>query len=141
MLISAAAFVALIFFNYINQTTFLPALARGYRPEYDPLITLLSFSNPRSLCWAIEMWGYALLGVSTILAAPVLRRNWLEKATAGLMVANGIISLVGGFVTSADLSWVMTPTGPANYIAWNVLALAVCFGVSMYRRMNGEGVK
>ena len=137
-LISTAAFVALIFFNYISQTTFLPALAKVYRPEYDPLITLLSFSNPMSLCWAIEMWGYALLGVSTILVAPVFRRNQIEKMTAGLMVANGVISLAGGFVTAANLSWVMTPAGMANYIGWNVLvlALAVFFALSMYGRME-----
>jgi hypothetical protein len=34
-----AAFATLIFFNYVNQTTFLPALVRDYRPEYDPIIS------------------------------------------------------------------------------------------------------
>src|SRR5215208_6182850 len=30
-----AAFTSLIFFNYICQTTFIPALLANYRPEYD----------------------------------------------------------------------------------------------------------
>ena len=41
-LVLTAAFVSLIFFNYINQTTFLPALAQNYRPEYDAVITTSS---------------------------------------------------------------------------------------------------
>ena len=48
---------ALIFFNYICQTTFVPALSSDYRPEYDPIISTFSLANPRSLSWTIEMWG------------------------------------------------------------------------------------
>jgi len=64
-LILTAAFVTLIFFNYISQTTFLPALVKNYQPEYDAIISTFSLASPQSLCWAIEMWGYALLGLAT----------------------------------------------------------------------------
>lgn len=136
-LIFTAAFATLIFFNYINQTTFLPALAKNYRPEYDPVISAFSFSNPRSLCWAIEMWGYALLGLATCFAAPVFRHSATEKKTAFLMLANGVISIVGGFVASGNLEWVFTQAGLINYALWNVLVLilAVFFLLSLKRRM------
>lgn len=125
--ICTAAFTGLIFFNYICQTTFLPALLAGYRPEYDAIITALAFTNSRSLCWAIEMWGYALLGLATWLLAPVFHRNWVEKTTAVLMVLNGVLSIAGGFITAFHLPWVMTAAGIVNYIAWN--ALVVLWGV------------
>jgi hypothetical protein len=136
-LIFTAAFATLIFFNYINQTTFLPALAKNYRPEYDFLISTFSFSNPRSLCWAIEMWGYALLGLATCFAAPVFRQSTTEKTTAFLMLANGVISILGGFITSANLDWVFTQAGMINYVLWNVLVLflAIFFLLSLRQRM------
>jgi hypothetical protein len=136
-LLFTTAFVTLIFFNYITQTTFLPALARGYRPEYDPIITAFSFANPQALCWAIEMWGYALLGVATWLTAVVFKRNRVEKITAWLMIANGVYSLVGGFLSAANLGWVMTTPGLVNYSVWNVLVLflSIFFLLSLRKRL------
>ena len=138
-LVLTAAFVSLIFFNYINQTTFLPALAQNYRPEYDAVITTFSLNNPLALCWAIEMWGYALLGLATCFVAPVFRRNRTEKITAGLMVANGVVSIAGGVVTSANLGWVLTPPGLIGYVLWNVLVLvlSVFYLLSFRRRIAG----
>jgi hypothetical protein len=118
-----AAFSGLIFFNYICQTTFLPALVADYRPQYDAIITALSFSNPRSLCWAIEMWGYALLGLATWLLAAGFRTGMVEKVTGSLMVANGVLSIAGGFISAVDLAWVMSLPGLVNYIVWNVLMI------------------
>ncbi len=134
--ICTAAFTALIFLNYICQTTFIPALLADYRPEYAATIAAFSFTNPNSLCWAIEMWGYALLGLATLLLAPVFNRDWVERTTAWLMVANGIISIAGGFITAGNQAWIMTVPGLINYSAWN--ALVVLWGVfaivSLYRR-------
>ena len=82
------------------------------------------------------MWGYALLGLATLLLAPVFNRDWIERTTAWLMVVNGIISIAGGFITAGQPGWVMTIPGLINYIAWN--ALVVLWGVfviiSLYRR-------
>jgi hypothetical protein len=134
------AFATLIFFNYICQTTFVPALARNYRPEYDSLISAFSFSNPNSLCWAIEMWGYGLLGVATWLAAPVFDEGGVEKTVRVLMVANGVFSIIGALVVSFHLSWVFTPAGLLSYAAWNVLvfALSICIIVALRRRKRQE---
>ncbi len=138
--ICTAAFTSLIFFNYICQTTFLPALLVDYRPEYEAVVTALAFANPQSLCWAIEMWGYALLGLATWLLAPVFYRNRVEQTTATLQVLNGILSIAGGFITAASLGWVLTMSGIVNYLVWN--ALVVLWGAfviwSLLRREREE---
>ena len=124
--VCTAAFTSLIFFNYICQTTFIPALLANYRPEYATIVATFSFANPGSLCWALEMWGYALLGLATLLLAPVFNRSgWIEKTTAWLMILNGILSIAGGFITAANLAWVMTPAGLTNYVVWNILVVVL----------------
>lgn len=121
-----AAFAALIFFNYVVQTTFVPGLVRGHGAEDATLITAFSFSNPRSLGWAIEMWGYAVLGVATWLVAPVLsERGPLGRGAAALFVANGPVSIAGGVWTAASPGWVMTPAGLGLFAAWNLLMIVM----------------
>lgn len=136
-----AIFATLIFFNYINQTTFIPALVQSYRPEHDSAISTFSLANPLSLCWAIEMWGYALLGVATWLTASIFNRNRIEKITAALMIANGIVSIVGGIVTAWNLGWVLTTPGVVSYVGWNalVLALSVFVILSLRKRQTVAG--
>lgn len=133
-----AIFATLIFINYINQTTFVPALARSYTPAADSAISTFSLANPLSLSWAIEMWGYAALGVATWLAAGVFNGDRLERTTAAFMIANGVVSIVGGIVTSINLGWVLTTPGVVSYAAWNalVLALSVLVVASLRRRQK-----
>jgi hypothetical protein len=70
-------FCALIFFNYINQTTFVPDLAKNYTPESDPVMRTFSLTIAL-LVWAIEMWGYAFLGLATWLARACSARTGLS---------------------------------------------------------------
>lgn len=71
------------------------------------------------------MWGYAFLGVATWLTASIFNRNRVEKTTAWLMIANGAVSIVGGFVTAWSLGWVLTMPGAVSYVGWNILVLAL----------------
>jgi len=138
-IIFTAIFSTLVFFNYIDQTTFLPALAKNYRPEYDPAISTFSMANPHSLSWAIEMWGYAFLGMATWSAASVFKRDRLEKTTATLMIVNGIVSIVGAGATSFDLGWVLTSWGLLSYVVWNLLALTLSiFIIASLRRREAQ---
>jgi len=125
---------ALIFFNYVNQTTFVPALVRNYRPEYDVLIGALTMANPLSLAWAIEMWGYAFLGLATALVAPVFGRTHLERVLAWLLVANGVVSVISALITAADLDWVLSTPGLVSFMVWNVLLIAITFLVVVASR-------
>jgi hypothetical protein len=116
----AAAFAALVFLNYGVQTTFVPTLV-AHPSENAALIAAFAMSNPTSLAWAIEMWGWALLGVATWLLAPVFQGNGLERATAGLYIANGPVSIVGALWTVLRPGWVMTPAGLVAFSLWNLL--------------------
>jgi hypothetical protein len=122
----AAAFAALIFLNYVVQTTFVPALVRSGAPEVAPLIAAFSLSNPTALGWALEMWGYAVLGVATWLVAPVLSEQGRPgRLAAALFVANGPVSIVGAALTAARPGWVMTPAGFVMFAGWNLLMIVM----------------
>jgi len=134
-----AAFAAFIFFNYVAQTTFVPDLARGYEPASAPIIATLSMSNPRSLAWGIEMWGWGLLGVATWLVAPVFQSSTLERAVAITFTANGPVSVAGALWTIARPGWVMTAAGLAAFAAWNVLLTAMgALAFIAFRRRLGR---
>ncbi|HVZ39793.1 MAG TPA: hypothetical protein VHI13_10985 [Candidatus Kapabacteria bacterium] len=124
-LIFTATFAAFIFFNYLTQTAFVPSLAGHYSPESDPIISTFTLSNPRSLSWGIEMWGYALLGVATWLAAPVFNRGGIERACTALMVANGAASIAGAAIVVIDPGWLLNTAGMVCFIGWNILYAAM----------------
>lgn len=124
-LVFAAAFTALISFNYIVQTTFVPGLLAHYTARHDAAIAVFSMSCPSSLAWALEMWGYGLLGVATWLVAPVLHATALERWTARLLVANGQLSIAGALLTALIPGWVFTPAGLAAFALWNALVIAL----------------
>jgi hypothetical protein len=130
----AIAFFTLISFNYICQTTFVRNLALNYKPAYDSAIETFSMSNQLSLCWAIEMWGYAFLGISTWLAAAYYedKNKWIQR----LMILNGIVSLGSAVWTIVDVSWVMTITGLVSYFVWNVLMILLM--ILIHKHSNKE---
>jgi hypothetical protein len=140
-LIFTGAFAAFIFFNYVAQTTFVPTLARQYERANAPIIAALSMSNPQSLAWGIEMWGWALFGVATWLVSPVFDRSTLERTAALAFAANGPVSIIGALWTVARPGWVMTPPGLALFAAWNGLltAMAVLAWVAFGRRLRRCG--
>ncbi|MFT3835840.1 MAG: hypothetical protein QM723_02450 [Myxococcaceae bacterium] len=142
-LLLTGAFITLIVFNYLIQTTFMPALAHGYRPELDAAIFTFSFSNPVSLCWAIEMWGWGLLGVATALWESVLKRTALEHATGDLFLANGVVSVIGVIATVAAPGWVFSTAGLAGYAGWNVLvfAAAILLTFALRRRASSTPLR
>ncbi len=133
----AGAFAAMIFVNYAIQTTFVPSMVTG-APEGDTvLIGALSMANPRSLGWALEMWGYAALGVATWLVAPVFAGTALERVTAWLFVLNGPVSILGGVATAAHPGWVVTPAGFVAFTVWNVLVVAMAVLAVLAMRQRG----
>lgn len=124
-LMFGSAFTAFIFLNYTLQATLLPRLTRHDAADLRPAIALLSMSNPASLGWALEMWGYALLGVATWLVAPTLSRTRLERWASRLLWANGVVSVAGALWAAGDPGWETTPAGMIAFVSWNVLAFAM----------------
>jgi hypothetical protein len=138
----ASAFAALVLLNYALQTTFVPSLTKGYVDANGPLLEAVTMSNPKSIAWSLEMWGYAWLGVATWLASPVLSRNRLERATAYTFAVNGPISIAGALWTAFDPGWVMTKPGLVVFSAWNGLVVvmsALAFAAFRSRLNQNDG--
>jgi hypothetical protein len=118
VLVLTAIYGALVSFNYIANGCYVPQAGALERMA----VSVLSMNNPRSLCWAIEIFAYAILGVVTWLVAPTFRE---ERALAWLLRANGLVSVAGAVITLFDLAWVQTPVGLGFYVAWNLLVVAI----------------
>lgn len=123
--------VAFVIFNYVTQTTFIPAVVKTYTAELGSVLTTLSMSNPSSLPWALEMWGYGLIGLGTWLAAGFFGTSRLEKIAKALFILNGIVSVFGAVIASIDLAGVFSIAGLIGYGVWNVLYLALA--ITFYR--------
>jgi len=128
VLLLTGLFGALVSFNYIANAWYVPHAADL------GAVSVLSMANPRSLCWAIEMVAYGLLGVVTWLVAPTFRE---EAAIAFLLRTNGAVSVASAAVTLFDLAWVQTPIGLAFYAAWNLLVVAIMALVARRFRPGG----
>ena len=129
---------ALVIFNYVTQTTFIPAIVTTYTPEIGPVLTTLSMSNPNSLSWALEMWGYGLMGLGTWFAAGFFGTTRLERIAKALFILNGVFGVFGASMASIDLGGVFSTAGMVGYGLWNVLylALAITFYKVLQRRRH-----
>jgi hypothetical protein len=121
----AAAFAALVFLNYVLQTTFVPGLVARFRSSDAPVVEAFTMANPRSLGWCLEMWAYGIVGVATWLVAPVFGGTPLERAARLAFVANGVASVASALATAAWPGWVLTPLGFVGYGVWNLLVVAM----------------
>jgi len=127
--------------NYVIQTTFVPAIVNSYSPDFGAVVSSVSMSNPGSLTWAVEMWGYGFMGLGTWLAAGFFRRSRLEKTGKFLFLLNGIVSVLGALLISIDLSGVFSIAGLVGYGIWNILFLflaVVFYRVLRQRRIAEE---
>jgi hypothetical protein len=120
-----AAFAAMIFINYAIQTTVVPALLSNGTAENLALAGQLTMANSHSLGWALEMWGYAVLGVATWLVAPVFHSFRFGRPTSVLFVVNAPISVLGAVATAIAPGWVLTVGGLYVFGLWNLLVIAM----------------
>jgi len=116
-------FATLVIFNYICQTTFIPHLVKDPSSMNASMIAAFSMSNPDSLSWALEMWGYLILAKALWL----LRGCYRDQNTSLpiLFVANLIMSTISVVWTIIDPKWVGTSLGLILYFAWNVLMILI----------------
>jgi len=131
-LVWTTAFAALVFFNYICQIAFIHHLAADYKPENNIVITTLSMANPASLSWAIEMWGYAILGIATLLSSAYYKGK--NKTIYFLLIANGIISILSVALFVYDGKWLLTIIGLASYFFWNLLMIVLLCLIYRYSK-------
>jgi hypothetical protein len=115
----------MIFINYAIQTTVVPALLSNGTAENLALAGQLTMANSHSLGWALEMWGYAVLGVATWLVAPVFHSFRFGRPTSVLFVVNAPISVLGAVATAIAPGWVLTVGGLYVFGLWNLLVIAM----------------
>jgi len=139
-LVFTGVFATFIFFNYVTQTTLLPSLARRYDPANAPIMATFSMSNPTSLAWGIEMWGWGFLGVATWLTSATFARSRLERAAALTFAANGPVSVAGALITIARPGWVLTAGGLVAFSLWNALlaGMAILAFLAFRRRVHAH---
>jgi hypothetical protein len=118
-------FTAIVFLNYIIQTTYVPYLATNNPPETMNILPVFTMANPGSFAWALEMYGWGGIGLSFIFMAFVFGDGKNERILKVLFLANGILSCVGALMTSIDMNWLFSKAGLASLIIWNVLVFVI----------------
>jgi len=118
-------FTAVVFLNYIIQTTYVPYLAANNPPETAAVLAVFSMANPGSFAWALEMYGWGGIGLSFIFMAFIFQNIKLERTLKMLFLANGICSVASALTTSIDMNWLFSPAGFASLIVWNSLVLVI----------------
>ncbi len=121
----AAVFGAMIFTNYALQTTAVPWLLKGGQRDGIAFAAQLTMANPRSLGWALEMWGYAALGAATWLVAPAFGGTRLARLTGTLFVANGPLSIAAAIAAVLWPQWLLSVAGLVLYLLWNLLVVVM----------------
>lgn len=112
---------ALIFFNYVIQSAFIPLSLR----ENPALVAAVTMANPNSLGWALEMYGYGILGIATAFLAPLFNGSAQQRMIARLFVLNCIISVLGAVLFSLVPGWVLAPAGMVLGAGWNMLVAVI----------------
>jgi len=118
-------FTAVVFLNYIIQTTYVPYLAANNPPETAGVLAVFSMANPGSFAWALEMYGWGGIGLSFIFMAFIFEKGNPERTLKIIFMANGICSVASALMTSIDMNWLFSPAGFASLIIWNMLVLII----------------
>ena len=118
-IVFVTVFAVFIGFNYSMQIAWIPLLAEQ---EHESL-GLVTMSNPRSLAWILEMFGYGFLGLSTWCISMVFWGSRRMDIIRYLLIANGVISIAGAIITTGGVNWLFKTSGILSYTAWNLLIL------------------
>ncbi|HEX5112732.1 MAG TPA: hypothetical protein VFV79_07790 [Saprospiraceae bacterium] len=129
-------FATLVIFNYICQTTLIPHLVKDPSTMNDSMIAAFTMSNPDSLSWAIEMWGYLIMAKALWLLRGCYRNQITSLPL--LFVVNLIMSIISVVWTIIDPYWVGTTLGLVLYFAWNVLMIMILVFIIRISKRNSH---
>ena len=118
-------FTAVVFLNYIIQTTYIPYLATNNPPETATILPVFTMANPGSFAWALEMYGWGGIGLSFIFMALIFNDGKLATTLKILFLANGISSVTTALLTSFDMNWLFSPAGLTALVVWNALVFVI----------------
>jgi hypothetical protein len=135
-LICIVLYAALVLFNYMAQIAIVPNFVLHPEPEYRSAISVLSMSNPDSICWTVEMWAYGLLGLATWFASALYENS--ERTIRWLMQCNGAVSLATMVATVFGTRWVLEPVGLIGFLVWNILFITMALKISFHARRSSD---
>ncbi len=140
-LVLAGVFGALITLNYVLQTTFVPSLVAPYTDDHATWIESLAMANPRALAWALELWGYGVLGLATWASAAAFAGSRLERATAAVFASNAVISVAGAVAAALWPGWAMPLAGGLAFSGWNALMIVMAsLAIACMRRRAAPAI-
>jgi len=137
-LIINVVFTAVVFLNYIIQTTYIPYLATHFPPETDMVLPVFTMANPGSFAWALEMYGWGGIGLSFIFMAFIFSNKGVEKLLKILFIINGVSSCATALMTSVDMTWLFSNAGLASLIIWNTLVFVIDIFLLKYFKEIGK---
>jgi hypothetical protein len=103
-LVFTGIYAALVFTNYTIQLGFIPRVL-SERPAYIAALTM---------------------GVATWLLAAAFGGSRRADVIRYLLIANGVLSIIGAACTALFDRWVFSAAGLVSFAAWNVL-IATCY--------------
>ena len=133
-LVINVVFTAVVFLNYIIQTTYIPYLASNNPPETATVLPVFTMANPGSFAWALEMYGWGGIGLSFIFMAFIFENTKPERTLKILFLTNGICSVASALMTSFDMNWLFSPAGLTALVVWNVLVFVIDIFLLQYFR-------
>ena len=110
-LVCLGIYAAMVSINYGIQTISIPALMS----DSSALLEVFSMVNPASICWTIEMFAYAFLGVSYGLVAQAFQGPGVFKTIRYLMILNGVVSVVGILLPVLNPTLLLESEGIVGY--------------------------
>jgi hypothetical protein len=136
-LVINVVFTAVVFLNYIIQTTYIPFLANNNPPETTTVLPVFTMANPGSFAWALEMYGWGGIGLSFIFMAFIFENTKPEQTLKILFLVNGICSVASALMTSFDMNWLFSPAGLTALVVWNVLVFVIdIFLLQHFRKLQ-----
>lgn len=119
--ILTGVFASLVFFNYVLQTAFVPQSLDGN----GDILAMVTMTNPRSLGWGLELYGYALLGIATAVAAPLFEPRGRQGTIRHLLIINCVVSVLSAVLLPIIPGWVLTLAGMVAGTIWNLLIIVI----------------
>ena len=112
---------SLVSFNYAIQAVAIPAMVS----ESNAMLEAFSMVNPTSICWTIEMFAYAILGIAYWLIAGAFQGKGILSVVKYLMIFNGVVSVLGILIPVIDPELLLESDGILVYILWNLLIVLI----------------
>ena len=136
-LVAVGVYPALIALNYVAQTAYVPMLVKANQE----IVGYFTMTNPASICWGVEMFGYLFQGFAFWLVAPAFEGGKFARTVRFLLFVNLLMSVAGAVAAVVDIAWAMTPFGLVMFVAWNLVVAALMVFIILNSGQAARGAR